>query len=224
MAIIRPLEGPDRAEQVERPGTHRLPHRSEDQGAVAFHLPESVWDIDAVPFEEAQDSEPHGLDPAEATARRNHPSLWSASPSPTPLAVVRPEEPSAGVDAPDPWVRSIVDAATSARAVDTADAWRGVARAADLVSEMARALEVVADAVQEAVDAQATARQAREAAEASARRAEAATARARVLEAAVEVARRLNSPESWGEVRRAAMGDAREGTRGMSRSPSPGVA
>ncbi|MDE3087385.1 MAG: hypothetical protein KGJ77_11540 [Acidobacteriota bacterium] len=217
MAIIRPLEG-SRGEQRAAELEHdRAAEASEHASTAPFAVPESVWDLDAVVVvERADQPAPPGRPAGEdAAGHWNHPSMWSTPTPQPPLTVVRADDPSpaAGLGASEePWLQSMVHAATAARAVDTAGAWRAVASAADLVSEMARALEAVAEAAQEAAhqqraarDAAGLAQKAEAAAQASARRAEAATRRARDLEAAVAVARRTNSSENWGEVRRLAM-------------------
>jgi pyruvate/2-oxoglutarate dehydrogenase complex dihydrolipoamide acyltransferase (E2) component len=232
MAIIRPLEGPGGEQRAEELDDLRRAESSEHAPTIGFTVPESVWDLDAVVrLEQPRPAEGPHVEPGEvAAAHWNHPSMWDTPAPQPPLTVVRADEPSppAGAGtAEEPWLQSIVHAATSARSVDTADAWRAVASAADFVSEMARALEAVAQATQEAAQQQRAAREAagladeaEAAAQAAARHAESATRRARALDAAVAVARRSNSAESWGEVRRLAM-DPWVGGAGDPRGVAP---
>ena len=232
MAIIRPLDGPGgrrRTAELDHGG----PFESPEPTDVAFTVPESVWDIEAalrpdrpqVPEREVDAEDDPDTDDG---GRAHHPSMWGSGPAQPPLTVVRPEVP-ATLTAPEadeePWVRAVTDAATSARDTNTPDAWRAVASAADLVSEMARSLELVAEVVEAAADehraardAAALAQRAEGAAQVAARRADAAGRLAREIEAAVSVARRANSPAAWGEVRRMVMdrwaADARDAAPG----------
>lgn len=214
MAIIRPLEGP----AGERPANGRRDDgrvESSEPATSVFRVPESVWDVDTILHADRPPApEQHDLDAVEAAIRWRHPSMWGPVAVPPPLSVVRHEDPTPPAEESDeePWLAAVAEAAARARTLDTPDAWRALASAADLVSEMARALELVADAVLNAADHHRAARDAarlahdaEETARAAARRADDASRWARELDGAVAVARHANSPESWGEVRRLAM-------------------
>ena len=235
MAIIRPLDGPGGEQRAAGPRDDHAAEGTERPEVAHFQVPESVWDVDAVVLvEHHRAPEQRESDEVDQATRWNHPSTWSAGSSQPPLTVVRPEEPYSSVSGSDhteQWLGAIVQAAATARRSDSTDAWRAVAAAADLVSEMARALELVAQATQEAAErhreARHAARLAREAdehAEAAARDAEAATRRAQELESAVAVARKLNSADSWGQVRRLAMSGGAGDRATLAPRPSPDIA
>lgn len=244
MAIIRPLDGPGGDQRAEELRGEAGTDSPEPTPAVVFHVPESVWDIDAVvvvehhrapegPHDAGDLGDAGGAGDVDPATRWNHPSAWQAGSPPPPLTVVRPDAPlppAPDIGSDEPWLEAMAQAAATARSADSVDAWRAVATAADLVSEMARALELVAQATQEAAERHRAARhaarlalEAEEAAQEAARHADVASRRARELEDAVAVARRVNSAESWGQVRRLAMTAGAGNGYGMPR-PSPDIA